>query len=63
MADDGYKAIRLRKEVAEELGKWREMWGEESLSEVVKRVMILAGRELGRIVEERERIRSQLRDE
>lgn len=58
---DGYRAIRVRTEVYEELAEWRKMCGDCSLSEVLGRVLAMARRELKNVVEREQKIRERTR--
>lgn len=58
---DGYRAIRVRAEVYEELAEWRKMCGDCSLSEVLGRVLAMARRELKNVVEREQKIRERTR--
>jgi predicted CopG family antitoxin len=57
---DGYKAIRVRQEVYEELGQWRSMWSDISLSDTLSRVLTLARRELKNVAERERRVRERM---
>ena len=58
---DGYRAIRVRTEVYEELAEWRKMCGDCSLSEVLGRVLAMARRELKNVIEREQKIRERTR--
>lgn len=58
---DGYRAIRVRVEVYEELAEWRRMCGDCSLSEVLGRILALARRELKNVVEREKKIKDRIR--
>lgn len=60
---DGYRAIRVKTEVFEELGQWREMWADVSLSDTLGRVLALARRELKNVVEREKRVREEVRSD
>lgn len=58
--EDGYRAIRVRKDVYEELTQWREMWADTALSDTLRRILALARRELKNVVERERRIREKI---